>query len=271
MTSFIQITDTHIVPKGYLAYQRSDTATALECAVSKINQSLPLLGSVDCAIVTGDLTDHGSKEEYERFKDIMSALELPYLAIPGNHDDREAMRDAFAKDDWMPKSGPIHWRRDIGALTLIGLDTLLQNAHYGELSSDGFAYADSMLTEIGDRPVVIATHHPWMSTGIHAMDADKLRNGAALMERLEAHPAPVRMISGHVHRAITTQIGKVTCQIAPAPCHSVQLDHRIDASNDLILEPGAVTVYTWLSDPSANLVSDELPVGAYPGPWPFIE
>jgi Icc protein len=269
MTSFIQITDTHIVGHGKLAYGRSDTATALEAAVATVNERLPLLDTVACAIVTGDLTDHGTPEEYECFKAIMARLEVPYLAIPGNHDMRETMRHAFAGEDWMPQDGPIQWRKDFGSFVLIGLDTLLDGAHHGELSEEGFGFLDATLSAIGPRPAVVATHHPWMHSGIRAMDLSNLRNGAALIERLEAHPGQVRMISGHVHRAITTQIGKVTCQISPAPCHAVHLDHRLEATNDMALEPGAVTVHTWLDTPNPSLVSNVLPVGRFPGPWPF--
>jgi 3',5'-cyclic AMP phosphodiesterase CpdA len=200
----------------------------------------------------------------------MAQLALPYLAVPGNHDNRDAMRRAFAHENWMPESGPIQWRKDFGAFLLIGLDTLLDGAHHGALSDEGFSFLDQALSEAGTRPAVIATHHPWMHSGIVAMDLDNLRNGAALMERLEAHPSPVRMISGHVHRTLTTQIGKVTCQIAPAPCHAVHLDHRQHTSNDLILEPGAVTVHTWLESGAPSLVSDILPIGRFPGPWPFL-
>ena len=210
MPAFLQISDTHIVPQGALAYGRSDTAAALETAITTINERLPLLGNVDCAIVTGDLTDHGTDEEYARFKAIMARLDLPFLAVPGNHDNRDAMRQAFAGEDWMPETGPIQWSRDFGSFTVIGLDTLLEGAHHGELSFEGFSFLDASLAQADTRPVIVATHHPWMHSGIVAMDLDNLRNGAALMERLEAHPGPVRMFSGHVHRALTTQIGMIT-------------------------------------------------------------
>lgn len=269
MPAFIQITDTHILPEGELAYGRSDTAAALEAAVTSLNEKLPLIGPVDCAIVTGDLTDYGTAQEYERFKAIMARLELPYIAIPGNHDGREAMRVAFAGEDWMPQTGPVQWVRDFGPFTVIGLDTLLETAHYGHLSEEGFAFLDEALTEAGGKPVVIATHHPWMHSGIAAMDADNLRNGAALMARLEAYSGPVRMISGHVHRALTAQLGKVTCQIAPAPCHAVHLDQRVDAINSLIMEPGGATLYTWHETPQPALISNHLPIGSFAGPWPF--
>lgn len=269
MAAFIQISDPHIVPKGQLACGHSDTAMALRSAVASINARLPALGAVDCAIVTGDLTDHGTAEEYAHFAEIMQELALPWLAVPGNHDCHEALRAAFAGAEWMPAAGPVHWRRDIGPFTVIGLDTLLDGAHHGWLCEKGFAFLHRTLARLGERPAVVATHHPWMHSGIPAMDADNLRNGAALMERLQAHPGPVRMISGHVHRAMTAQIGKVTCQIAPSTAHAVNRDGRAEVPHGLILEPGAVMLHSWSETPQAGLVSDLLPSGTFPGPWPF--
>lgn len=270
MPSFIQITDTHIVGHGELAYGRSDTATALETAIATINAKRSMLGDVDCVIVTGDLTDHGTAQEYDRFAAIMGGLDLPWLAVPGNHDRRAPMRRLAAGQPWMPATGPIQWHRDFGPFSVIGLDTLLEGAHYGDLAPEGLALLDRTLTQIGNQPVVIATHHPWMPCGIPAMDADNLRNGARLMERLNTHPGPVRMISGHVHRAVTTQIGRVTCQIAPATCHAVDMDHRVGGGGHLVLEPGAITIHRWLDAPTPCFVSDILPIGTFPGPWPFV-
>ncbi|MDP3340418.1 phosphodiesterase [Frigidibacter sp.] len=267
MPAFIQISDPHIVPEGQLVCGQSDTVTALRAAVASINARLPALGPVDCAIVTGDLTDDGRSEEYALFAEIMAGLDLPWLAIPGNHDSHTAMRAAFAGADWMPEAGPIHWLRDFGPFAVIGLDTLLDGAHHGWLADEGFTFLDRSLRSFGDRPVVVVTHHPWMQSGIPAMDADNLRNGAALMDRLQAHPGPVRMMSGHVHRAMTGQIGKVTCQIAPSTAHAVHRDLRADAIHSLILEPGAVTLHTWVE--GAGLVSDILPIGRFPSPSPF--
>lgn len=271
MPGFIQITDTHIVAPGALAYGRSDTAEALRRAVATINAKLPLLEGIDCAIVTGDLTDHGTPEEYAHFATIMAELDLPWQAVPGNHDQREAMRTAFADAPWMPKSGPIHWVRDFGPFSMIGLDTLLEGAHHGELSPEGIGFLDAALAAIGPQPAVIATHHPWMHTGIRAMDADNLRNGAAMMARLDAHAAPMRVISGHVHRAVTGQIGRVTCQVSPATCHAVLTDHRADQEPHLVLEPGGITVFRWVPEPSPVLISDFIATGAFPGPWPFTD
>ncbi|MEQ8900793.1 MAG: phosphodiesterase [Roseovarius sp.] len=269
MPGFVQITDTHIVAPGALAYGRSDTAEALRRAVETINAKLPLWEGIACAIVTGDLTDHGTPEEYAHFLSIMDDLALPWCAVPGNHDQRAPMRKAFADAPWMPGEGPVNWVRNFGPFSVIGLDTLLEGAHHGVLCDEGMGFLDSTLSALGDQPAIVATHHPFMHAGIPAMDADNLRNGAAVIARLEAHPGSVRMMSGHVHRAVTGQIGRVTCQISPATCHAVLTDHRARRDPHLVLEPGAVTVHHWLELPRAGLVSDIIPTGLFPGPWPF--
>lgn len=96
MSGFIQITDTHIEAPGALVCGRSDTAKALHEAVATVNAHLPLLPDLDCAMITGDPTDHGNAEEYAHFLQIMEALELPWLAVPGNRDSRETMRAALS-------------------------------------------------------------------------------------------------------------------------------------------------------------------------------
>ncbi|SEA86559.1 phosphodiesterase [Rubrimonas cliftonensis] len=271
MPGFIQITDTHIVAPGKLVCGHSDTAEALRRAVETINAKLPVLDGIDCVIVTGDLTDHGTPEEYGHFAKIMADLVLPWRAVPGNHDRRDAMRAAFSDRPWMPEAGPIHWLRDFGPFSVIALDTLLEGAHHGELCTEGFAFFDATLADLGDQPVVLATHHPWMHSGIPAMDADNLHNGAALLERLEAHPGPVRMLSGHVHRAMTGQIGRVVCQIAPATCHAVLTDHRPGLDAQMVLEQGGFTVCRWIDAPGSGLVCDVIASGAFLGPFSFQE
>lgn len=269
MPAFIQITDTHIVEKGHLVCGVSDTNAALRKAVKSINNRLPTLGQIDCAIVTGDLTDNGTPDEYAHFAEIMSDLELPWIAIPGNHDHRETMRTAFAQQDWMPSSGQIQWLRDFGPFAVLGLDTLLEGAHHGELSAPAFTFVDEQLIKLAGKPLIVATHHPWMHCGITEMDADNLRNGAALMERLEQYSGPTRMISGHVHRAITGQVDNVLCQISPSTCHSVNRDHRKDAVHSLALEPGAATLFAWCNGPQAGLISDILSLEKQTQPVPF--
>src|SRR6202012_1017394 len=87
-----QISDLHIQPRGTLAYGRVDTAKALERCVAALNEFSP---APDFVVISGDLADTPTAEEYEYLKRLLLPLKLPFAAIPGNHDSRELMRLAF--------------------------------------------------------------------------------------------------------------------------------------------------------------------------------
>ena len=42
--------------------------------------------NVNFVAVSGDLTDSGERSEFLKFKEIMSALDIPYIQLIGNHD-----------------------------------------------------------------------------------------------------------------------------------------------------------------------------------------
>lgn len=265
MSKVIQITDTHIVPHGQLAYGVVDTAPALAETVATINRLLPQFEPVDLAIVTGDLTDFGSAEEYQRFGEILAGLALPYRAVPGNHDDREAMRAAFADQSWMPSSGPIDWVVELDEFVLVGLDTLIQGKPYGDLDDASLTFLRDISARHSTKPLLVGLHHPPFATGIRPMDRNNLRDSDSLRDILDAHPGGALVVCGHVHRNIVKRFGSSICQIAPGTSHAVTLEQREGADNSLTVEPGGFLLHEWRD----GLVSHHIPVGAYAGPHSF--
>ncbi|BBU56236.1 hypothetical protein KU6B_25010 [Mameliella alba] len=114
MPRILQITDPHVLTAGSLAYGVVDTGAALERTVAGIRTALPRIGPIDLVVVTGDLVDNGTAAQYARFIEIMDPLGLPLRAVPGNHDARDPMRDAFVST----ASGPA---RSAGGVTLAAL------------------------------------------------------------------------------------------------------------------------------------------------------
>ncbi len=265
MTKIIQISDPHIVPDGQLAYDKVDTAAALADAVATVNRLLPQIGPVDMAIITGDLTDFGTRDEYRRFRRILEPLTIPYRAIPGNHDDREVMRAAFSDQDWMPSEGPVNWMADLADFTLVGLDTSVPGARHGHLTDQSLAFLKDLMADLAPKPFLIGLHHPPFETGVHAMDIQNLRHNGPLQDILSAYPGPARLVCGHVHRNVVTQFGGAICQIAPGVSHAVTLEQRRDAANTLTMEPGAFMLHEWRN----GIVSQSIPVGAFEGPYLF--
>ncbi|MEP0944319.1 MAG: phosphodiesterase [Rhizobiaceae bacterium] len=265
MTKIIQISDPHIVPSGQLAYGRVDTAAALANCVKTINDLLPQIGKVDLAFVAGDLTDFGTMEEYELFRTIMEPLQIPYRAIPGNHDEVEVMRLAFSDQDWMPKSGSIDWTAEFEDIALIGLDTKVAGKAHGHLSDTSLDYLQNQLFAFQKKPILVATHHPPVLTGIEKMDIQNLRDSQKLQTILSNHPGEVRLVCGHMHRNIVTPFGSVICQIAPGVSHAVSLDQREGAPNCLTKEPGAFLMH----EVRSGIFTHTIPVGKFDGPHLF--
>src|SRR6266849_8117110 len=87
-----QISDLHITLPDTLAYGRVDTAKALERCVAALNEFDP---APDFVVISGDLADTPTAEEYQYLKRLLAPLQLPFAGIPGNHDSRELMRAAF--------------------------------------------------------------------------------------------------------------------------------------------------------------------------------
>ncbi len=276
MTRIIQITDTHIVRPGTLAYGVVDTAAALQEAVATITRLLPMIGPIDAVIVSGDLTDFGDPEEYRRFRSIMSGLTLPLAVVPGNHDRREPLRSAFADLPTMPASGPVNWRLEFPDLRVIGLDTLVDGFPHGELAPETLVWLAETLAQAPDVPALVAMHHPPFPTGIVHMDRQNLRNGEALFAAISNHRAPLTLAFGHVHRTIMSSHRGTPMIIAPSPAHAVALDHRPDGPPDLMREPGGFLLHHTSGDGvrgegiRGGIVSESVPVGRFPGPYPFF-
>ena len=108
-----QISDLHIKPPGQLAYGRVDTAKALENCIATLNAFRP---APDFVVISGDLADTPTAEEYDHLKHLLAPLNLPFAGIPGNHDAREMMRAALPNAAYASSSGPLNQKIEVGEL-----------------------------------------------------------------------------------------------------------------------------------------------------------
>ena len=260
-----QISDTHLKVPGKLAYRRVDTAQALRDCVREL---MTLDPQPDLIVHTGDLVDFGLPEEYEHLKSILAPLTTPLLAIPGNHDEREAMREAFAEENYLPARGFLQFAVQRGPLRIVGLDTLIPGQGGGELCAERLAWLDTTLGEKPDVPTLVLMHHPPFLTGIAHMDRLGLagRDGfAAVMRR---HGQVQAILCGHVHRPATATVGGRAAMICPSPAHQVALDLRPEGPSAFRLEPPGYMLHYWHDQ---QLVSHTAVLGDWPGPFPFFD
>src|SRR5580658_2977999 len=118
-----QITDLHIRTPGLLAYGRVDTATCLVRCVERLNALVP---RPDAVLVTGDLVDFGTAEEYRHLATLLEPLTIPVYLMVGNHDDRAALREVFTAPylhDDRTVGEFVQYAFDLGDMRIIALDS----------------------------------------------------------------------------------------------------------------------------------------------------
>lgn len=265
-----QLTDTHIRPEGRLAYRKVDTAAYLERAVMHLCKlRLP----VDAVIFTGDLVDFGTDAEYERLARLMVPVKPPVYPIPGNHDDRDAMRRVLGHIAELPKSGDLSYVVDSGPLRLVMLDSTMAGKPNGEAGPERLEWLDGVLSAAPDRPALLALHHPPFITGIRHMDVQNCFNSEGLEAVLLRHPQVLSVVCGHVHRTIFTSFAGRSASIAPSPAHAVNLDLDPLGPPAYRMEPPGIHLHWWRPEPGpyGRIVSHLSPIGDFAGPFPFFD
>lgn len=242
MARLLQLTDLHMVAPGTLVSGVLDTPALLADAIDRLLARLDAFGPLDAVLVTGDISDDGSAASYAAARALLERIGLPLLAVPGNHDRREAFRKAFADLPTTPQSGPIDWVADVAGTRIVGLDTLVEGQGGGRLAAESLERLSDALATSDGRPAVLALHHPPLRTGIRFMDAIGLANATELAERIAHYNGSLRIVAGHVHGVFHGRLGGHPVATAPSVCSAFALDVRESARAGFMTGPTGCAV-----------------------------
>lgn len=235
-----QLSDTHFLgagasPEGMHGY---DTSEAFDAVLADLEARHEL----DVVVVTGDVADHGSPEEYEIAAAAFARLPAPVVMCPGNHDFDDPFRRGFDADHI---GIPQVTRHD--AWTFVYVDS---NA--GRMIADtdgtfvdppgdlrlhangalGERHASQVRDAVADHDgehVFIWVHHPPDSNVPLAADAGYTAEWAALVADL----ADVRGFgAGHTHVPSTYRFADRPVFVAPS------LKNNFDLTANTWLPPG---------------------------------
>jgi 3',5'-cyclic AMP phosphodiesterase CpdA len=181
----------------------------------------------DAVLLTGDLADHATDEEYEQLSELIAPLSAPLYVLPGNHDDRGALHRHFG----VPGAGgePVRYSVDLGPLRLVVLDTTLPGEPSGALEGDQLDWLDAELAAAPEQLTVIAMHHPPLVIGVPAWDeiglaaADRLALGSVI----ERHRQVRRVVCGHFHSTITGELAGRGVLVVPSTYVQTRLDFHV--------------------------------------------
>jgi len=233
VTLLVQITDTHIVPPGQALYGNTDSAAHLVESVRQINSMRP---KPDVALITGDLVENPDKACYQHFIDIISALEMPAYVIPGNHDDPQIMLDVFTHTPYFPASSDtFQYAIEDLPFRILALNSHSEGTELPEFDQKRLSWLQHQLSR-SDKPVLIALHHPPMTTGIELIDMGGAEWFKGLKSVLTEYSQVRLVICGHCHTDLYGRIGQVPVYMAPAT------SHQLIASRGLTVAPSTINV-----------------------------
>lgn len=232
----IQISDLHLGAR----WSAGDPVATTRAAVAAVKR---FPGRVEAVIVSGDLTETGAAGDYELARELLAELELPAYVIPGNHDDRAALRRAFE----LPGEGadPVQYAAELGPLRLLALDSTLPGSDAGALDSGRLRWLEAELSRAPQRPTLVALHHPPLELGIAVWDEIGLEaeSRAGLERVLAAHPQVLGTVSGHVHRPLVGQIAGRPALAIPSTYQQARLAYDL-AEIELCGDPPAFAVHS---------------------------
>ena len=262
-----QISDLHIKTAGQVSYSIVDTSGMLQRCVEHI---LALKTKPDIVLATGDLTDSGHPDEYTHLRELLAPMAMPLYLIPGNHDHRENMINAFPDHAYLTQMRPfIQYAIEGLPVRILALDTVIPEKSGGELCEQRLLWLQEKLAEALDRPTIIIMHHPPFKTFIGHMDKIGLANADALKAVVSRHPQVERILCGHLHRPIQARWAGTLASTAPSPAHQVALDLTEDAPAQFVMEPPGYQLHKW--HPDSGLVSHTAYIGKFAGPYPFYD
>jgi 3',5'-cyclic AMP phosphodiesterase CpdA len=190
--------------------------------------------------------------------------------IPGNHDDREAMRQCFSDHAYLPRSSFLHYAIEEWPLRLVCLDSVVAGASAGALCEERLDWLDRTLAQQPGRPTLVFLHHPPFASGIAGMDCDALAQPARLEAVIARHRQVERVVCGHLHRAMHCRFGGTVASSCPSTAHQIALDLEGATGGAsparYVLEPPGFQLHLWTR---AGLVTHNVPTGRFGGPFAF--
>lgn len=251
--NIIQLSDLHLTPDGQPLYGVVDTEAAFRAALERVRGLEP---KPDLLLLTGDLANGGALSAYRRIEAALTALQLPYALLPGNHDSRTELRAVFQGHAWAGE--PLCClRQDWPAGTLLLLDSTVLGEEWGEIGEAQLNWLEAACP--GDRPVLLCLHHPPFDIGVPGMDAIRCRGEGRLSAWLERRPQVEALLCGHVHRLVATTFAGRPALTAPSTAHQIALQGGPLAYT---LEAGGMLWHDW--QPGVRLLTHYVPVEPAP-------
>ncbi|WP_338476331.1 3',5'-cyclic-AMP phosphodiesterase [Pseudomonas khavaziana] len=205
----VQLSDSHLFAEEGTALLGMNTRASLQRVIELVREQQP---RIDLVLATGDLSQDGTLESYQQFRDMTRAIGAPARWIPGNHDEPQIMALAAVHSDLLE---PVV---DIGNWRITLLDSAVPGSVPGYLQDQQLQLLAQALSEAPNRHHLVCLHHHPVSIGCAWMEPIGLRNPEALFAVLDRFPQARALLWGHVHQEIDRERNGLRLLASPSTC-----------------------------------------------------
>lgn len=239
---FVQITDHHLAANDLLwGYS---THTALRTVLEHIAAHA---GPIDAIVSTGDLTEHGSAEEYTIFRELIGAAPgaafpgpliahgaglsgMPVYVLPGNHDHRPTLvQSLFPADN---PAEQLHGSFMLGDVRCICIDWGAENQ--ATSTPELYTFLAAMLDNT--TPTILLMHHHVAPLGHLRIDRLLPADAAHFAAQIAGRNV-LAILSGHTHATFESRIGATPVYGLRSTCFQFALQSDPDAPLLRCLQP----------------------------------
>lgn len=220
--NFLHISDIHYrksYPGGSGGYEKmltqmKDPLIFLRESVLEALREQP----IDAVLVTGDLTEDGSVEDYRTLRETLRDLvgERPVIITPGNHDSKKKLRMGWLgmSEEEAERAGesPYHVVEELEEAVVVSFDSSVQGCPDGCADNARLSWLEQALLEAKKtgKPVILMTHHQLVD---QLPGVPPIPQKEEIMEILrETRPAAV--ICGHTHHHYVGRVAQIPYYIA---------------------------------------------------------
>ena len=173
----------------------------------------------ELVLATGDLSHRGRPDQLGRARELLDALGIPVLAVPGNHDIPYSFPARLTRPwvEFERTFGPVDPVYRSEAIVVCGLDSVRPWRHQGgRLSAARLARAtETLATAPPEALRVVALHHHLAGAPWRTSRKFPLQNRDGALRSLAAAGAEL-VLGGHIHQSTTVERHELEATTATA-------------------------------------------------------
>ena len=243
--NILQVTDLHLSDIAIEQTQK-DLHCCRQLFEAVLTQALAENERCDLILITGDLVSKVNPQVYDHIFAVLTATQIPFACIAGNHDVTEEFDSSVPFDErrliaHTPDARLLsrhvimteHWH-------LLLLDSSVPGAIAGEIKPADVDWLCDQLDQC-DKPALIALHHHVLPMNSAWIDNHIAAGTAYFWQRMADYPQLQVIISGHTHQEKVYEHNGVTVYSTPSTCYQFK-PFSFDFAYDKESRPG----YRWL-------------------------